>query len=383
MATRFYISNTSGLVCSFTQDAGWEDFDPTTATSQGGTAIYNVYLDVNKRGTLFATYTNNRRTSGIVAGDDNLIVRMISKPLDTQTISGTFKGQMLALESAATLDARAQLIAKVIAPNGTVRGTLYAMDTSALSNEWATVATNRKFPLAWAGAGATLTNVNAIAGDVLVIEVGARTHAATTGGSVTIRLGDSAASFLPEDETTTTELNPWIEFSQDLIFLAEDDMQRRQGGKFVQLGGTSRIRTVHPNNYGVIEGQESQVSDVNHASDLCVHAQPQTIQLGPYTHTTRPFKSYYANRNHPTTFAPYETQRRPSFLIEDGEVPPDLGGGLTRYYYMTWRDADSVSPIFRVWTVTGQPDPNGVSYIGPKSGVTPITNAFVAAEWFE
>ena len=55
-------------------------------------------------------------------------------------------------------------------------------------------------------------------GDRLVIEIGIRDATASTTTTATISFGDNGATDLPEDQTTTTALNPWVEISQTLKF---------------------------------------------------------------------------------------------------------------------------------------------------------------------
>ena len=145
-------------------------------------------------------------------------IQLVSMPLGAQTITGTVKGYALFSESDLTQDCRVQCEMRIIAPDGTVRGTLLAADAGALSSEFTTTATNRRIPLL--AATNTLTSVTALDGDYLVIEIGHRTHVASaTAYTATIRWHDDPATGdLPEDETTTTTtLAPWLEFSQTLL----------------------------------------------------------------------------------------------------------------------------------------------------------------------
>jgi len=152
---------------------------------------------------------------------DQLIGQWISEPLAAQTISGTVKGQMRARESGSAADARAQVVIKVVSGDGqTVRGTLVDFSGAALSSEFSTTMTNRKFPLA-AISPVTMSSVVAQAGDRLVIEIGSRRSGADPG-STEFRLGESGGSDLPEDETTTQDQNPWMEFSSAITVLAEN-----------------------------------------------------------------------------------------------------------------------------------------------------------------
>jgi len=107
----------------------------------------------------------------------------------------------------------------VVDPTGTsVRGVLFELDTTtALASELATTLTNRKIPFT---GPATLTPFTTQPGDRLVVELGYRTENSTaTAYSHSLNTGEpSIASELPEDETTTTTtIDAWVEFSQDLI----------------------------------------------------------------------------------------------------------------------------------------------------------------------
>jgi hypothetical protein len=149
--------------------------------------------------------------SGISSGDDLLWYQFISPPLAAQTISGTVKGQLRVAEGSTSDDERAQVVIRVVSGDGTtVRGTLLGPDTGALSSEFGTSATNRRFPR---GGAQTMTSVAAQAGDRIVVEIGCRHHGTTTSSNPLAVVGDAAASDLPEDETTTSNSNGWIEFS--------------------------------------------------------------------------------------------------------------------------------------------------------------------------
>lgn len=102
---------------------------------------------------------------------------------------------------------------RVIADNGsTVRKVV--LDVTRDDVEMATTLTNRQFT-ATSATGNYVTQ----RGDRLVIEVGAGGD--PTGSNphdFTLRLGDSAASDLPENDTATTDDNPWIELTDTLTF---------------------------------------------------------------------------------------------------------------------------------------------------------------------
>ena len=145
-------------------------------------------------------------------------VQLIARLGAAQTITGTVKGYALFSESDLAQDCRVQCEIRVISETGTVRGTLRAADADALSSEFVATATNRRIPLL--AASNTLSSVNALAGDYIVIEIGHRTHVASgTSYNATLTWSDDPATGdLPEDESSTdTTLAPWIEFSQTLV----------------------------------------------------------------------------------------------------------------------------------------------------------------------
>ena len=209
MATRFYLPSVfldplGPGVPAF--DGSWESTGSAVRKPMSTARSNSPFVDlaVSSNGTL-----NNNA----------LIVQFISNPLGAAyTISGTVKGQILAKETIATLDARAQLLIKIVSNDGsTVIGTALAHNTGGVTNEFdVSPFENRKFPKAWAGAGTALSSVSASVGDRIVMEIGYR-HGAVTN-TATIQIGDNDISDLPENETETISYAPWIELSQDLSF---------------------------------------------------------------------------------------------------------------------------------------------------------------------
>lgn len=196
-------------------DSGWE--------STGGAD--RLRMHTAKQSTALATKTAS--IPGFTASDA-LVRQYVSDPLNAGSISGTVKAIIQAKEGSASLDQRAQLVIRVVSNDGaTVRGTLLAMDTGALANEFsATALTNRRFPKG--SSGATLSAVSAQAGDRIVVEVGYRQHASLFSsfyavlfgyGWGQLRFGDTGAD-LAENETDTGAGSPWLEFSQTLSFQA-------------------------------------------------------------------------------------------------------------------------------------------------------------------
>lgn len=151
---------------------------------------------------------------------DRLARQYIFGPIvGSHTITGTIKGQIRCNESATNMNLRSQIVVRAVAPNATTfRGTLYAGDLATLTgdptSEWVlTTNTNRAFPR---GGAQAITSTAVQDGDYLVIELGGRGHSTINFQLGDLVFGDDAGSDLPEDETTTTALNPWIELSYTL-----------------------------------------------------------------------------------------------------------------------------------------------------------------------
>lgn len=206
MATRYYLPSSGAPAISPAYAAAWTD-------TVAGTRLQ---METTKSGTSAASRTGG---GGVAGAGSVLLAQYVSRAIGAQTISGTIKGQIRAREVNAGINARAQLVARVIGPDGTVRGTLVAAQAEALSSEFSTGLFNRKFPLA-ALSPVTVTSVVAQDGDHVVIEVGALVD--DNGiDEVTIQVLDNAASDLAEDETSGAANNPWIEFSADIAAQGE------------------------------------------------------------------------------------------------------------------------------------------------------------------
>jgi hypothetical protein len=236
VATRLYVARTHGIAVAavggvrlgpapfyIAPAAGWEN-------SNRSNGEYELWLSTNTtEGRTDAQSDWGYGTNtGLSADGDLLLVRAWSAPMaGSQTISGTLKGQFAFQENEADDDARAQLCLRVIAPDMTVRGTLYDFDTNALgSDEFGTTGGtyyNRNVPR---GGAQSVTSVAVSAGDRLLLELGARFHTAPGFfGTATVFIGTNASSGdLPEDQTTTCGLNvyrPWVELSHNVTWQAD------------------------------------------------------------------------------------------------------------------------------------------------------------------
>jgi hypothetical protein len=209
MATRLYFGPAAPPV-SPSFDASWE------AT---GSAVRRLLEDSKgNSGDAFESLAVATSLNSPAGAVDVLIAQYVSPPLSgDQTISGTVKGQVRAQTSSTAGKLVAQVLIWVRKADGTSRGTLLAHQTTDAS-EFAASLTNRKFPQ---NSPASLSSVAALDTDRIVVEIGYRKFEnATTSRTGTLRLGNPSGSDLAEDETTTTDNVPWIEFSQSLTFAA-------------------------------------------------------------------------------------------------------------------------------------------------------------------
>ena len=208
--TRLYLPSTGTPSVSPAFDAEWD----ITASAVRRSA---VTTRISSAQTTFS--------AGSISGalQDALAVQYVSAPIAAGPITGTVKGQIRATRAGSLGGApggiRAQIIVRVVSNDGsTFRGTLYAGDLDTTStddpaSEFASSDTNRTFPR---GAPVTVSTVSAQTNDRIVIEVGARRQG-SLAAAASLTLGDDSATDLPEDETTTTANNPWVEFSIDLF----------------------------------------------------------------------------------------------------------------------------------------------------------------------
>lgn len=133
------------------------------------------------------------------------LVQCISNPITVdETVAGTAKVQSRAEKvGVGTIFSRMTL--KIVSADGlTVRGTLLAFADYSTGAEWASPVRNKTF-----ADGDALTSVNALAGDRLMLELGFRAAVNTSPQDLYIQ--DDSGTDLPEDETTTTADNPWLE----------------------------------------------------------------------------------------------------------------------------------------------------------------------------
>lgn len=195
--TRFYFPSTGAADVSPAFDAAYEDTSIASRLKAVTTKIASAMTTVSF-------------TDVSTADNDILFRQYVSAPLTAQTIGGqTLRVQLRVVETLTTNNMFLSWGVRLVSNDGgTVRGTLVAVHRDGTESD--TTLTNR-------GDTANISSIDAVAGDRLVFEIG-------LGGvpvavhDCSIRIGDADATDLPEDDTTTADNNPWIEFQQTLTF---------------------------------------------------------------------------------------------------------------------------------------------------------------------
>lgn len=211
-ATRFYTPATGAVAATPAFDGAWDE---------SGAAV---------RRPLVLTPTNTISTDFVVQRtvftlpDDALVLQYVSNDtLPAGSISGTFSAVVVTTESSTSNDHYMQMVVRVVSGDGSViRGTLLAAQTAtsvvgtvgAVNEEMSTNVRTRIYN------ALALTPVVAVAGDRIVVDLGYRACAGTSGiRNTTIKVTDSTTA---TDYALTSGLNDatkrgWMEFSQDLF----------------------------------------------------------------------------------------------------------------------------------------------------------------------
>jgi len=148
------------------------------------------------------------------------MLRYVIGPLAAQSISGTVRMVMKAMESTAAANANLAMAIKIIQPSGADRATLLAVTSSDAASSPYEIATSLNTKFVYTSAEVeplTLTTQSASAGDYLVIEIGFRS-ATGTSRNISLRYGDNGGSDFAYTDSLTTDLNPWVEFSANLTW---------------------------------------------------------------------------------------------------------------------------------------------------------------------
>lgn len=232
MATRFYLPSTGTPSISPAFGSGWE----VTTNADRRTMVT----------TRIASAMTNKDGVGDAAVTDQLLRQYISSALAAQTLSGTVKGVMRMASNTANIGmgAPAFRVAKCNS-DGSVVTEIIAVTASPEAASAAPPATegttleNRRLETSPTNTFTiTVPSTTINDGDFLIVELGYKDNTTDTGRFVRINFGDDSASDLPEDETTTTADNPWVEFSADISFAAG-------GGAVSVIRGWAQYRRIH------------------------------------------------------------------------------------------------------------------------------------------
>lgn len=263
--------------------------------------------------------------------DDVLMLQAISPPLAAQTISGTFKCYLRVRESLGSLDARSQIVIRVVSSDGaTVRGTLYAGDTGtgAVSQEWVASSStfqNASFPRSLP---ASISSLAISAGDRLVVEIGYRAHAASSEqGRILLGLLDLDEFPLDIAENETDQggsIRGWLEFSSAISLAASSAENYRYVNHSVAAGSGALLRsaTLNETDLYAIENSPGIVSAV---SAVAVSAIVRKTQPGTRS-VALPIKNGGTQSDGPSISVPLTWFRAKRIMDVD---PSDSGAWTT------------------------------------------------------
>lgn len=204
MATRFYLpSDALTVPVSPAFAGGWENTSIADRT----------LMHIVKRSSAMAT----RSYADADATNQQILFKHYICPfrLASQAIAAAaVRLQMRCSETNAGNNLTLMFGARSYPPDGvTATSTLRTIVTAGTGTEMTTSLTNRVD-------NPTLTAGSAVEGGWLTVEIGAAGDpAAGQSHSSSIRFGDSNGTDLPQDESTTTDNDPWIEFSSNIIFM--------------------------------------------------------------------------------------------------------------------------------------------------------------------
>ena len=196
-ATRFYLpSSGAAEVLPSLTNLGWGD---TTSAAPD-------QIRMRQRNISYTAFANKTATFNV---QNSILYRQyVSDPIAGQTISGTLQGQIRASQGkACTTEVGVYLVDN----RGTYKSTLLSLKTGV--SAVAAALTNRYIP----APGTALTSQTSVNGDRIVIEIGMNRTGAGNGASA-LECGDVAITDQTSDETSTNQYNPWVEFSQDILF---------------------------------------------------------------------------------------------------------------------------------------------------------------------
>lgn len=210
--TRFYLPSTGTASVSPAFDADWEVTTNADRLNMVTARISSAMTDKSGVG-----------DAGVA---EQLLRQYVSAPLAAQTLSGTIKGVMRMSSNTANIGMGAPAFAlskcnsdcTVVTEIISVLQSPEAASAAPPGTE-GTALENRRLEGTPANTFAiTVPSTTINAGERLVVELGYKDNTSDTARFVNINFGDNSVTDLPEDETTTTADNPWVEFSATITF---------------------------------------------------------------------------------------------------------------------------------------------------------------------
>jgi hypothetical protein len=170
-----------------------------------------------------ALTTTGKAEVDVADAYDVALAQFVSAALPAKSFSGSFIAMLGFQESISTANMKAQIVVRLVKPDGTERAVLYAGNSVTAVSQVAS-ATDREFASS-SNHGlrrfvAPITPASATAGDFLVVEIGYRANnTVTTSFTGSLRIGDPTAGSDAglTDDVATTSGRTWIEFAGDLF----------------------------------------------------------------------------------------------------------------------------------------------------------------------
>ena len=263
-------SDDSDLTADPAIDASWEEESGSTIIRQ---------LKTTADGTYSATSQQPSSDGGLAGGQDvyysRWAIEMDAAMAAVLAAGGAnLRGQFRCRArygigiSEANQDMISQIGLRVTTGDSTtIRGTalaLHSLASSAGSSKWPAQSTkiNKQFPAE--AAGSTLTAVSgAAAGDFLIVEIGSRNYTTSTSGGAIAPTNDAEGD-LPEDDTSASPLNSWIELHVTGSGATPGDLPLDTVRQDEESVGTSvrAARCDHQHAHGLLSADGTQYHDV-------------------------------------------------------------------------------------------------------------------------
>lgn len=205
MSTRLYLA--SFPVAEFTApQTGWGE--PTSEWSGG---------PMNRVKTSQPMTDVDESEAETTSGKTYCVTYFTSEPLRAQTITGTVKAYIRAVTSAGASFKPCCVVRVMSGDGATERGVLFSNLSTGGTDIDESSYENRAIP-----SESSVSSVDSEDGDRLVFEIGFKSgNTDPTEIFCSYSIGDDAASDLGANETDTAADNPWIEFSQTLLFVGD------------------------------------------------------------------------------------------------------------------------------------------------------------------